>query len=327
MATRSRHREFTRFRGEHYGYRTSAPIVRLDDEADDANLLRGGGTAVEMNPIKGGSSDAAADLPQRWSDIIADVRDIHKDIETNMSTVAELQRRHLGFQFGVGRSEDDEEREIEVRTKQVAHLFKEMETLLMLLEKEVREDKRVGFDAQRRMADNMKVGMVQSANVLSRKFRDSQRIYLQRLTKQKEKKSKFQSVAGGAGNSRVRDLDREEVIDKYLERGLTQDQIEMMIVQERSAQERDSELKNILTSIVELHEMFRDMNTLVIEQGSVLDQIDHNLNVTREKVEAGVKELSQAQKYQGQTTWKLCFLLLCVLIIGFAVALAVKASS
>jgi syntaxin 16 len=323
-------KDYTRLRIAHYGYK--GPNVPNDDEEPDSGdgqkMLSGVAKSTGGNVIDMSAADNAScipGLPQRWADIVADVRDIEKEVEQKIAVLSELQRKHLGVQFSAGRNEEEEERDIEIKTSQIAKLFKEMEGLILMLEKELKEDKRFGMDQQRRMVDNMKTGMVLGANALSRKFRDGQRVYLGRLTKQKEKKSRFQTVT--AGGTKARDLDREEVIDKYLEKGLTPDQIEMMIVNERNTQERDSELKNILTSIVELHEMFRDMNTLVIEQGTVLDRIDYNLTVAREKITKGVDEVSTAKKYQDQTKFKLCFLLLCVCILGFTIALFVKMST
>eukprot|EP00759_Apiculatamorpha_spiralis_P020556 PhF_6_TR25847/c0_g1_i1/m.36520/K08489/STX16; syntaxin 16 len=306
MATRSRFKDFTRLRIEHYGYRRPAHGGD-DDPEDDTKPIQSstGDHAVEMGPS--GRDTCIPGLPPDWADIIADLKDIEKEIDGKMNVLTDLQKKHLNAQPFANRDEEDEERSIEIKTSQIAKLFKEMEGLILLLEKQIKEDKTPGRDAQRRMVDNMKVGMVMSANTLSRKFRDGQRLYLQRLTKHKEKKGRFQSVTGGGGNT-VNALNREDQIEKYLEKGLTQDQIEMIIINERNTQDRDQELKNILSSIMELHEMFRDMNALVIEQGTVLDRIDYNLTVAREKIVAGVQQVSQAKHYQDQTKWKLCFL-------------------
>jgi syntaxin 16 len=40
----------------------------------------------------------------------------------------------------------------------------------------------------------------------------------------------------------------------------------------------------------------RDLSTLVVEQGTMLDRIDHNISETAMKVEEGVKELVKAEK-------------------------------
>ena len=56
----------------------------------------------------------------------------------------------------------------------------------------------------------------------------------------------------------------------------------------------------------------------------MLDRIDHNMTVTHERVVQGRKQLEKAQKHQEAGTFKLCVLLLVVMIIGFLLALMIK---
>ena len=41
-------------------------------------------------------------------------------------------------------------------------------------------------------------------------------------------------------------------------------------------------MQQIYKSIVDLHEIFKEMNALVLYQGIILDQIDYNINQTYE---------------------------------------------
>lgn len=59
---------------------------------------------------------------------------------------------------------------------------------------------------------------------------------------------------------------------------------------------RDQEMTAIVKSIVELNQIFHDINTLVVNQGSVLDRIDYNVETVQHRVEEGVLALSKAEK-------------------------------
>jgi syntaxin 16 len=63
---------------------------------------------------------------------------------------------------------------------------------------------------------------------------------------------------------------------------------------------------------------------MVIEQGSLLDRIDYNMTVTHERIVKSRKELVKAAKHQEAGSFKLCVLLLVIMIIGFVLALLVK---
>lgn len=47
------------------------------------------------------------------------------------------------------------------------------------------------------------------------------------------------------------------------------------------AEERDKEVRNILQSIGDLTNIMKDLSVLVIDQGTVLDRIDYNMEQVR----------------------------------------------
>ena len=60
---------------------------------------------------------------------------------------------------------------------------------------------------------------------------------------------------------------------------------------------RTKEVEQIAQSIAELAELFRDLNNMVVEQGTVLDSVEYNVQVTARETEAAVGELKIAQRY------------------------------
>jgi syntaxin 16 len=81
--------------------------------------------------------------------------------------------------------------------------------------------------------------------------------------------------------------------------------------------ERDAEIIKIAQSITELSVLFRELSVLVIEQGTVLDRIDYNVEHTLIKVQAGTKELVTADKYsrKGRSIECIIFLILLILVL------------
>jgi syntaxin 16 len=241
----------------------------------------------------------------------------HQQLET-------LHRNHLKVQFGVDRDTDREQLDIEALTTGINRKFKQAEADVSEFDAVYRSDlgDDGGSDAELNILRNIKICLVNEISALSRVVRESQRRYLTALEKQKAVKDRW---AGGERQREVEErMSRDVEMNEYLQRGCTQEQIDSIMLNNRMVEERDAEFQGILTSIKGLHEMFQDVNTLVIEQGTMLDRIDYNMTVTHERIVKGRKELVKAAKHQEAGTFKLCVLLLVVLIIGFTIALLVK---
>jgi syntaxin 16 len=59
--------------------------------------------------------------------------------------------------------------------------------------------------------------------------------------------------------------------------GFTQQQLQVVDDLEAVAEERDAEITRIAQSIEELAQIFKELAVLVIDQGTILDRIDFNM--------------------------------------------------
>eukprot|EP00040_Diaphanoeca_grandis_P044154 m.11476 g.11476 ORF g.11476 m.11476 type:complete len:218 (+) comp8821_c0_seq1:267-920(+) len=62
--------------------------------------------------------------------------------------------------------------------------------------------------------------------------------------------------------------------------------------------ERDEIVGKIVDTMQDVNEMTRDLSAMIHDQGSILDNIEHNVDVANDQVQAGVDELVIAEKYQ-----------------------------
>ncbi|KAK3842742.1 MAG: t-SNARE [Linnemannia gamsii] len=92
---------------------------------------------------------------------------------------------------------------------------------------------------------------------------------------------------------------------------------ESMIVQ------REEEIREIESGITELNEIFRDLGTMVHEQGSMLDSIENNVTSISMSTHAAAEELTTAAIHQRNARKKSCYLLLIVAFVAGIVVLAI----
>lgn len=90
--------------------------------------------------------------------------------------------------------------------------------------------------------------------------------------------------------------------------------------------ERDAEIQKIATSITELATIFKELAVLVIDQGTILDRIDYNMEQVVEQTEKGVLELEKAEQTQKSGGPMKCIGLLLGLIFLMTAVLVLKHS-
>lgn len=88
--------------------------------------------------------------------------------------------------------------------------------------------------------------------------------------------------------------------------------------------QREQEIEDIAQGIIELSDLFRDLQTMVIDQGTMLDRIDYNVERMHTDVKAAEKELNVASGYQRKSTKRKIILLLIIIIAGLFILLMLK---
>lgn len=88
--------------------------------------------------------------------------------------------------------------------------------------------------------------------------------------------------------------------------------------------QREREIEDIAQGIIELANIFQELQTMVIDQGSMLDRIDYNVENMNRDVKEADKELKVASGYQQRSTKRKVMLLLAILIAGVFILLSLK---
>ena len=87
--------------------------------------------------------------------------------------------------------------------------------------------------------------------------------------------------------------------------------------------EREAEIKRIAQSLVDVQDIFKELAVLIIDQGTILDRIDYNIEQVSVAVEKGVEELETGAKYQKKAQKKMiCLVILVIAIIVMIFLLA-----
>jgi len=95
-------------------------------------------------------------------------------------------------------------------------------------------------------------------------------------------------------------------------------QMMQLALAERQTEEREKAINQVTESVGELAEIFKEIQVLVIDQGTILDRIDYNIEQAADRVGHAVVELNKANEYQKKSRTMLCIYVL-LLLCGFMV--------
>lgn len=116
-------------------------------------------------------------------------------------------------------------------------------------------------------------------------------------------------------------IDTKDPIDETFvnNRQLTQQQL-LLLEEENTliAAQREQEVNNIVKSIVDLNDIFKELARMVEDQGTILDRIDYNIEQTQSQVYEGFKQLQKAETYQRKNR-KMC----CIIILAASIVLLI----
>ena len=89
-------------------------------------------------------------------------------------------------------------------------------------------------------------------------------------------------------------------------------------------QHRNIEIDKITNKMNTLQELFKDLNIIVIEQGTILDRIDYNIEIACDNVKKGKKKIIQANESNKGKCFRNAILLLLLIIFAESFLLLFK---
>jgi syntaxin 16 len=92
-----------------------------------------------------------------------------------------------------------------------------------------------------------------------------------------------------------------------------------IIEKNKLIKERDQELEHILKSIVELNDMFKECNNFVIQQGTILNRIDYNIENTFEYVAEAKENLIITENAQNSSNYFFCIIVILIVVVFFII--------
>jgi syntaxin 16 len=300
MATRNLTKNFNELRQQGKSDRGGNDY---DDSNNDRSLLSESGANYRS------MKDS---LPPLWIEKIEQAEEDITKIQSKMKDLVALHNKRLMVDFES--DEAEQERRIEDETGQITGLFRHAESVLKKFGAATAatgssSDKT--SEAEHAVRSNIQRNMAKRLQQLSVAFRTQQKEYL----------TKVRAQAKGVALDIFDNKPAQAAIN---DTGFTSEQ--MRIVDDTSAlvDERDQEIVKIAKNIEELAGIFKELSAMVIDQGTILDRIDYNMETTVEHTKEGLAELVKAEDHQKANLGVKCIIVLAVLIFAMVLVLIFK---
>lgn len=290
------------------------------------SIVPSGGSAQTFNPneplLGDGQSDLYFDadknsipmpaaLPPFWVDATEEADAV---LSGMIPTLTELDRLHAQHLLPSFADKTNLKRQIEALTEDVTREFRRASRIVARLAAQITETMRSQRLSKHEItaARNAQTALATRVQQMSSVFRQKQSQYLRKLQGMEVQEKSF-----GVPDS-VQSMQEDVALSEELQGQQMQEQ-SLLDTNDNLAhiRERDRDIMQIARSISELAHLFQDLSALVIEQGSMLDRIDYNIDAMATDMQQSSAELSRAMTYQaGAGRRSLIFLLiLCIALL------------
>mmetsp|Transcript_52971 Transcript_52971/g.124072 ORF Transcript_52971/g.124072 Transcript_52971/m.124072 type:complete len:304 (+) Transcript_52971:71-982(+) len=292
------HRDLTstykRFRNSRLQSRSKSPF------AGDGQRLLGNddrlGVAAEQ------SIEMTSEIAPQWLDTAEEARQDLRTLKEKLVQLTKIQQKRLLKVF-----EDDgkPDKEVDVISNQISDLIRHCERCMVNVKKQ-------GASAQSKeeidFRDNVQKNIATQLQQLSQQYRQAQKDYLAEIRKRQRGGWDEPASTGGGG----------------VDLGFNEAQLFELESMEVNAQQRSEEICHIAASINDLNTVFKELAVLVIDQGSILDRIDFNIEqVVDQSKEANV-QLQKAEKSQKSNRATKCMIALVAINVILILVLIMK---
>lgn len=250
----------------------------------------------------------AVSLPPAWVDVSEEIATNMQRARVKMAELVKAHTKALMPSFGDGK---EDQCVIEVLTQEITDLLKRSEKRLKKLSASgPSEDSNVRKNVQRSLATDLQN--------LSMELRKKQSTYLKRLQQQKEGQDGMDFEMKLTGN-KFRHED-----DDFSDVGFSEYQMSKLKKSEAFTAEREREISQVVESVNDLAQIMKDLSVLVIDQGTIVDRIDYNIQNVTSSVEEGLKQLQKAERTQRKGGMVMCATVLIIMCFIMLVLLILK---
>jgi len=266
---------------------------------------------IEMSSA---ASHRRPSLPPIWVDVVEETQDTVGRIKERMSALQKAQQRRLLKVFGDDSRFRLPDREIEKLSENITQLFRQAEASV----RQIRDSTSTAHNgavvppshSEVKLRVNAQSSLATQLQALSVQFRKQQKYFAAELRKRWQPEVDSPSDLLGLGDEPKQQM-------RKMAEDFTEAQVAELEQMEGDVDSRNEEIAHISRNVAEMHTIFKELAILVIDQGTVLDRIDYNVEQVVEQTRDANVHLKKAEDYQrsGRATRVIIFLVVAIIVL------------
>ncbi|KAL4149669.1 hypothetical protein QTP88_003560 [Uroleucon formosanum] len=278
---------------------------------DKAALMEAGRSMVKTNSIELRSQEKS---PPTWTGLLEDAQYSITRLQNKLKELQSLQ----DVQVSRPTLNDSslQEKQIQDLTLDITRIFGSTKKIIQQIRL---HSSGLSGNKESQLSYNVSSALVSSLQNLFNEFRNSQQIYLNKIKHREAMSSQMCfETEENTSNSDLLDMFGNGSSSSFgqqlqMQQSNQTQTFAAILIEEENAKmavQWEREANQISSSVLELNNIFKDLAHMVVQQGSVLDRIDYNIEQTEIRVKKGAAELIKAEKYHRSNRKMKCILIL-----------------
>ena len=258
------------------------------NDSDEKKVLLLSSSNVELYSLKNKNNN------NNYLEIFQNTELIYKELNKDMVLLKMKQKERIKTKVY-----ESENKQID---KEIEKIIKSMTQKVKICEINIKEISSIPDSnlskIDCKIKDNIRINLSQKIHDFSYDFRKNEEQFMEKL----KKLGSNSSVIDDEDTS-IKDFDKKHSNLSFIQ-DFSNSQLE----------KRNECINSLVISINELSSIFKDLQTVVQEQGTILDRIDYNIDIAWENTKKAHGHISEANKLQKQSCFRSVSIILMIII-------------
>ncbi|ETB61978.1 hypothetical protein YYC_01734 [Plasmodium yoelii 17X] len=266
-------------------------------------------------------------LPPHWIETTEECTEDINNIKTKLLELQKLQKNKL---FNVLNNDEKISEEISQMSTDITMLIKKCEQKIHTISN---DDDNNNVNNKNyiieKLKKNAKTSLISQLQYISKSFQKKQNNYIKEFKKLTNNCDQVEQYQIDTSNKIYKKQNSDIFIQGEINEEYNMHEQQSLYEQPNQVNllnlnKRNSDLQKITNTVIDLHNIFKELSVMLVDQGSLLDQIDYNIDMSLDKSEKGLNQLKKLEKQENGKIAARCVSFLTTLIFILLILIILK---